>query len=347
MRYDEEEDDPTPAKRKREEGASTHPAPNEPDSSELGASSAKRAQRESDPLLGVLTASARPRTTHLLVEGRDGGYMPPIGSVPGFVAEPHTALQPGNVLAVVAPMGCGKTTMVTQWENQLIQEEDASTRFLFLTANRMYATSAAVEQRQNASRLREEGYPLVTAGSYMEDQVDLATCQICLCSLESLHKVESLRYDVIVADEVSSIARLLGGGTMNGYGNVFLLRDLCAARDTRVLALDADLTFKMVDSQPTTIVDDFLQLICPGRPVVQVGMSTPTPGPPASPTRRGASFSPGAPVQKSVIVLVPAFDWNLRSKRSKASPFTPCSTLRRRVANTRALLAFRSTERMF
>ena len=120
MRYDEEEDDPTPeeglhAKRKRGEGPSTDPAPNEPVASELEASPAKRAQRESDPLLGVLNASARPRTTHLLVEGRDGGYMPPIGSVPGFVAEPNTALQPGNVLAVVAPMGCGKTTMVAQW----------------------------------------------------------------------------------------------------------------------------------------------------------------------------------------------------------------------------------------
>jgi len=37
-----------------------------------------------------------------------------------------------------------------------------------------------------------------------------------------------------------------------------------------------------------------------------------------------------------VIVLIPALDWNLRNRRSKASPFTPCSRLRSRAAKTRA-----------
>jgi len=279
-----EEDDPTPeerlnAKRERGDGTSTDPAPNEPDSSELEANPTKRAQRESDPLLGVLTASAPPRLTHLLVEIRDGGYMPPIGSVPGFVAEPNTVLQPGNVLAVVAPMGCGKSTIVTQYLYDNLNKEPL-TRILYLTANRMSATSAAVELRELVKCQRDQGNNTLTIGSYMEKKVDLAACQICLCSLESLHKVKSLRYDLIVAYEASSIARLIGGGTLPGYDNVYLLRDLCSYLGTRVLALDADTNFKMVDSQPTTIVDDFLQCICPGRPVVWTSELLYSPPPP-------------------------------------------------------------------
>ena len=254
-------------KRKRDEGSSTS-SPNE-----LGALLSP--DPEIDPLLGVLNANARPRTTHLLVEGRDGGYMPPIGSVPGFVAKPKTPVYSGNVLTVVAPMGCGKSRMVSQYLYDDLKKQ-RSTRILYLTANRTYATSAAVELRKLVERLKEEGYN-ITIGCYMQNGIDLSLCQICLCSLESLHRVDLLRFDIIIADEVSSIARIVGGGTLPGYNNVYLLRDLCSSNGARVLALDADLKFKMVNSSPTTIVDDFLQLICPGRPVVQVGMSTPTP----------------------------------------------------------------------
>ena len=92
-------------------------------------------------------------------------------------------------------------------------------RFLLLTANRMYAASAEPEQEALTAELRELGFTAAVAGSYMSSDGDhLAACQFVLCSLESLHHVEGQRFDVVVIDEVGSIARLVGGGTMQEPG---------------------------------------------------------------------------------------------------------------------------------
>ena len=214
-------------------------------------------------------------------------FMPPIGcmAVDGltrFEPKPKTALSTGNVLACVAEMGRGKSTMIREYQrstitgqaNALAQQalHNPSARFLLLTANRMYAASAAREQEALAEELRGLGYTAVVAGSYMDGGVaiadKLAACQFVLCSLESLHHVEGQRFDVVVIDEVGSIARLVGGGTMQELSNVWLLRSLCGQMGTRVVALDADLLFKMDSTEPSTVVEDFFKLVMPDRNVL-------------------------------------------------------------------------------
>jgi hypothetical protein len=211
-------------------------------------------------------------------------FMPPIGcmAVDGrtrFQPKPKTALSAGNVLACVAEMGRGKSTMIREYQRSTITRQahalaqqawhNPSARFLLLTANRMYAASAGREQEALAAELCGLGSTAVVAGSYMSSDGDhLAACQFVLCSLESLHHVESQRFDVVVIDEVGSIARLVGGGTMQELSNVWLLRSLCGQMGTRVVALDADLLFKMDSTEPSTVVEDFFKLVMPERNVL-------------------------------------------------------------------------------
>jgi len=78
--------------------------------------------------------------------------------------------------------------MVTQWWNQLIQEEDASTRFLFLTANRMYKNShnasrypvvfiiSSIMRRRLKCTSSDRGYPILLA---LFKDVSFAFLDIC------------------------------------------------------------------------------------------------------------------------------------------------------------------------
>ena len=212
------------------------------------------------------------------------GFMPPLGyslddGSALFFPIRKTATNAGNVLAVAAPMGTGKSTMVRGFQECILTgrsvldriavqvEYNPSARFLLLTANRMYASCAAREQHTLVCELQARGFTVGVSGCYLDSKV-LAACQIVLCSFESLHLVEGQRFEYVILDEVGSLARLVGGGTMVGFGNVFLLRLLCSYMGTSVLALDADLLFKMDPSEPRSVVADFLNLIAPEREVV-------------------------------------------------------------------------------
>ena len=212
-------------------------------------------------------------------------FMPPIGCTATdghtvFAPKPKTPTSAGNVLACVADMGRGKSTMMRNFQRSTITGQEANlihqcqpwhnpaARFLLLTANRMYAASASREQEELAAALRDAGYTPVAVGSYMTEGIDLAACQFVLCSLESLHHVEGQRFDAVVLDEVGSIARLVGGGTMQELGNVSLLRQLCRQVGARVIALDADLLFKMDSTEPRSVVEDFFKLVMPEREVL-------------------------------------------------------------------------------
>eukprot|EP00966_Prymnesium_polylepis_P018703 430758-Prymnesium_polylepis.1 len=184
-------------------------------------------------------------------------------------------------------MGRGKSTMIRNFQRATIEGQandlaaqayhNPSARFLLLTANRLYAASAARDQEELAAELRARGFTTVTAGLYMEENVNLDAAQFVLCSLESLHRVENQRFDVVVIDEVGSIARLVGGGTMQELGNVYLLGDICDQMRTRVIALDADLLFKMDASEPDNVVHDFFKLVMPKREVVCAKLTDPKP----------------------------------------------------------------------
>ena len=231
---------------------------------------------------------------YLEVQNPGDGFTPPIGYTPDgseaiFAPTSKTAFSAGNVLACVAQMGRGKSTAVRGYQKTILTGRrsvnrlpvqvfhNPNARILLLTANRMYAASADLEQQQLAAELRAGGYTGCIAGSYMTQDIRLDACQFVLCSLESLQHVEGQHFDVIILDEVGSLARLVGGGTMTDFGNVFLLRSLCANMGTRVLALDADLLFKMDSSEPRSVVEDFFNLMFPERTVLCAKLVSPQP----------------------------------------------------------------------
>ena len=241
-----------------------------------------------DPVGSMLRRLKEWDTLEVRNEGAPG-FMPSIGYTPSggsvaFAPKPKTTGSAGNVLACVAEMGRGKSTMIRNFQRDTITgqagslvQHNPSARFLLLTANRMYAASAAREQQALAESLRAQGFTAVVAGSYMTPDVNLAACQYVLCSLESLHHVEGQRFDVVILDEVGSLARLVGGGTMVELGNVFLLRSLCSQMGTRVITLDADLLFKLDQSEPRTVVEDFFRLVMPERSVLCAKLTGPKP----------------------------------------------------------------------
>ena len=113
---------------------------------------------------------------------------------------------------------------------------------------------------------------------FYKDNDDLGARQIVVCSLESLHHLNTQRFDAILIDEIRSIARLVGGGTMKeGFNNTLLLGELCA-KAARIVVCDADLTFTVNDSEPTSLAHDFVQLIVPHRPVLHASLTHPGPG---------------------------------------------------------------------
>eukprot|EP00966_Prymnesium_polylepis_P157044 3628965-Prymnesium_polylepis.1 len=71
----------------------------------------------------------------------------------------------------------------------------------------------------------------------------MANHGVVVCSLESLHHVDGQRFDMVLIDEVHTVAGLVGGATMNfNFANMFLLGDLWATTPLRVIC-DADLLY--------------------------------------------------------------------------------------------------------
>ena len=207
----------------------------------------------------------------------DETYVPPVGytAIDGteLVMKPKTAAFSGNILAWVAPCGRGKSSMVRRFEKAMFgpvggEPQSKKGRVLIVTINRIYATSALSEQQALVQELHADGANNVAVGSYMTSGIDLSSHQIVLCSFESLHHVAGQRFDVVILDEVSSLARLIGGGTMTSFDNVYLLRELCAEMGTRLMALDADLCFKMDKSELTSVSQDMFAILFPERPVL-------------------------------------------------------------------------------
>ena len=173
---------------------------------------------------------------------------------------PKTARAACEILAMKAMCGTGKSTVFRQFMKESVFATKPEARVLLLSANILYGTNLTHE-------LRQSGFPKV--GFYRDKDVDLSTCQTVVCSLESLHHLEGQRFDAILIDEVRTIARLVGGGTMHDFNNVHLLHELCSQWGTQVVVCDADLDFKIDPSEPHTLTYDFLKLIAPDRSVIR------------------------------------------------------------------------------
>ena len=189
---------------------------------------------------------------------------------------PNTQHAYGNIILASPWMGGGKTSAKRAFQKELIRESP-SMRTLDLDCNRIYSVSNAGNLKKTAAELRAEpGLAHVTAAGYLDEKqaVNLAKHQMVCCSFESLFKLDGQSFGLITADEVSALALKIGGGTMQHFECVFVLRDLLNKLDTRFLALDAAAGFTMSDTEPSTVTQDFFKLVAPHRKVVSVALDS-------------------------------------------------------------------------
>ena len=200
-------------------------------------------------------------------------YVPEIGvfkdAVTGALLAPipATATAAGKVLALKWPCARGKSSAFRAYMTKGFATHPKR-RYLLLSANIGYGRNLTSELRA--------AFPDRYIGFYKDKSCDLSSCAIVVCSLESMWRVASERFDDILLDEVRSLARLVGGETLD-LQNVTTLRDLCSLASC-VTVCDADLDFKSSASEDTTLVEDFVKLIVPLRKVLK--FQTSHPGPP-------------------------------------------------------------------
>ena len=196
----------------------------------------------------------------------DSEYVPKIGSHIEFTPKPKTESDTGNVLALAIPCGRGKSSTFREYMKELIKRRRPNCRILLLSANITYGTHLAHE-------LKHDGFDV---GFYKDKNTNLASHQVVVCSLESLHHVDGQRFEAMLIDEACTIANIVGGGTMHDFTNLVLLRELCT-RTPEIVVCDADLEYTVDTSEPVTKVYDFLQFVAPDRPVLCVTLSHPGP----------------------------------------------------------------------
>ena len=177
-------------------------------------------------------------------------FVPKIGSDQLPAPKPKTPRSAGEILAIKAGCGQGKSLRFRQFMQENVFAVKPTARVLLLSANILYGTNLA-------HVLQQAGFP--TVGFYRGEGVDLSACQTVVCSLESLHHLDGQHFDVMLIDEIHKIAGLVGGATMTDFNNVHLMRELCA-RTPQIVVSDADLDFKIDPSEPHTLVHDFLKI---------------------------------------------------------------------------------------
>ena len=208
-------------------------------------------QPQAPPFAFLQPLGANSTTVHI-----NAPFVPEIGSDQLPAPKPRTLRSAGEILAIKAGCGQGKSLRFRQYMQETVYAVKPAARVLLVSANILYGTNLTHE-------LQQAGFPLV--GFYREG-VDLSTCQTVVCSLESLHHLDGQRFDVMLIDEVHKIAGLVGGATMRDFNNVYLMRELCA-HTPQIIVCDADLDFKIDPSEPHTLVHDFLREIAPDRSV--------------------------------------------------------------------------------
>ena len=195
----------------------------------------------------------------------DSVYVPKIGSSFEFNLIPRSSQLCGNILAIACGCGRGKSFVFREYMTRVLKGRPKA-RILLLSANILYGTNLAHE-------LKQAGFD---TGFYKEEETNLASHQIIVCSLESLHHIDGQRFQVMLIDEIRTISCLVGGETMPDFTNVFLLRELCSVTP-EVVVCDADMLYKAHDSEPVPVVKDFLQVIAPNRSVTCATLSHPGP----------------------------------------------------------------------
>ena len=204
----------------------------------------------------------------------DSEYVPAIGSChngQAFVPEDFS-----TILAMSPPCARGKSTAFKNWMDEIYGDKP-SARILLLSANILYGTSLKAEMDK-----KFKDQPGVKVGFY-RDAPDgkvsehLDKCNVVICSFESLHHIDGQHFEVILIDEIRTIAGLVGGRTMPDFNNIYVMKEL-AENTKKIVVCDADLIFKMSPSETNTKTTDFMKLLFDSRPVLHGSLSHPGPG---------------------------------------------------------------------
>ena len=180
---------------------------------------------------------------HMNVQCDEDGCLPPFGSD----TQEHNMLKPkapsrgdkGHTLAIVAGCARKKSLRFRQYMTEHLKANPRA-RILLLSANIVYGSNLAHELES-----------MFDVGFYRDlKKEELASHQVVVCSLESLHYIDRQRFDVVLVDEIRHISNLVGGATMNySFGNLKILRELWKHTPYRVIC-DADLLYKTSDTEP-------------------------------------------------------------------------------------------------
>ena len=200
----------------------------------------------------------------------DEEYVPEFRSIKGVLEpKPPSAGDAGYTLAVRAGCARGKSTVFRKYMRDILTENPRG-RVLLLSANITYGKNLTHE-------LKEANFDV---GFYEEITGDkgaeLLRRQVVVCSIESLHHIDGQKFDLVLIDEVRTILGLIGGATMNfSFSNLFLLRDLWATIPRRVIC-DADLLYKVSDTESVSAVQSFMDIIDQG-PILCASLTRPGP----------------------------------------------------------------------
>ena len=132
-------------------------------------------------------------------------------------------------------------------------------RILLLSANILYGTNLSHELKNKFGGEK--------VGFYKDPSDDLSGKQIVVCSFESLNRVRGQAFELMLIDEVRTVGGLVGGDTMPFFENVYLLQHL-SKTTPRVVVCDADLLFRVDETEETPAGKGFVEYLAGGRRVV-------------------------------------------------------------------------------
>lgn len=191
----------------------------------------------------------------------DAVYVPTLGG--DFKPERN-----GRALLIKAGCGRGKSFTFREYMTRVLAQSTGA-RVLLLSANILYGSNLAAELKKELKDFK--------VGFYKEEAEVLSSCQVVVCSLESLHHIANQRFEMLLIDEARTIGGLVGGATMPSFDTVYALRQLCC--DTpRVVMCDADLLFKVDETEELPAGIDFADFLLGGvRSAVCANLTHPGP----------------------------------------------------------------------
>jgi hypothetical protein len=206
----------------------------------------------------------------------EGSFFPKIGTQRGFRPSKD------NILALQGMCGSGKSMALRAYMHHLFNACRLARKelphILLITANITYGDNLHEELLRSAYAATESdaGFTQADIGYYRSKSINPThgtkfwIKHMVLCSLESLqHIPRESKFDLIMLDEVRTIAAAAVGPIMDKHpDNPNLLAHFCE-NATNIIVCDADLAFTShISEEPGGAVHAFLKFLAPKRQVV-------------------------------------------------------------------------------